>query len=224
MVSRETLAREVWQERGRTPTLDNVIDVHVARLGRRSTPRPGEADSHRARRRIRGSGGGGMKALAASARRSRAADAVVRRRDGGRAHRLRGGRVRLRQAQRVGRRSTRACASDFSWAAEMWDQQSGRHASPGSMPTSTPLRTRTTRGCRCGSPQGELLFQTSVARRNPLRPGAALAAQPESTSSRWTTAAPTFRVLSRPEQVGGKPVVIQVARSDGTMRQESAQS
>ena len=31
---------------------------------------------------------------------------------------------------------------------------------------------------------------------------------------------PTFRVLSRPEQVGGKPVVIQVARSDGTMRHE----
>jgi DNA-binding response OmpR family regulator len=32
VVSRETLARDVWQERGRTPTLDNVIDVHVARL------------------------------------------------------------------------------------------------------------------------------------------------------------------------------------------------
>jgi two-component system copper resistance phosphate regulon response regulator CusR len=32
VVSRDTLAREVWQERGRTPTLDNVIDAHVARL------------------------------------------------------------------------------------------------------------------------------------------------------------------------------------------------
>ena len=32
VVSRETIAREVWQERGRTPTLDNVIDAHVARL------------------------------------------------------------------------------------------------------------------------------------------------------------------------------------------------
>lgn len=32
VVSRETLARELWQERGRTPTLDNVIDAHVARL------------------------------------------------------------------------------------------------------------------------------------------------------------------------------------------------
>jgi DNA-binding response OmpR family regulator len=32
VVSRDTLAREVWQERGRTATLDNVIDAHVARL------------------------------------------------------------------------------------------------------------------------------------------------------------------------------------------------
>jgi DNA-binding response OmpR family regulator len=32
VVSRETLAREVWRERSRTPTLDNVIDAHVARL------------------------------------------------------------------------------------------------------------------------------------------------------------------------------------------------
>ena len=32
VVSRETLAREVWREKARTLTLDNVIDTHVARL------------------------------------------------------------------------------------------------------------------------------------------------------------------------------------------------
>jgi DNA-binding response OmpR family regulator len=32
VVSRETLARDVWDEPGRTPSLDNVIDVHIARL------------------------------------------------------------------------------------------------------------------------------------------------------------------------------------------------
>lgn len=32
VVSRETLAREVWKEPGRATPLDNVIDVHVARL------------------------------------------------------------------------------------------------------------------------------------------------------------------------------------------------
>jgi len=32
VVSRDTLSREVWHERERTSTMDNVIDAHVARL------------------------------------------------------------------------------------------------------------------------------------------------------------------------------------------------
>jgi len=35
VVSRETLARDVWKETSRTTPLDNVIDVHVARLRRK---------------------------------------------------------------------------------------------------------------------------------------------------------------------------------------------
>jgi two-component system copper resistance phosphate regulon response regulator CusR len=35
VVPRETLARDIWQEPGRTTPLDNVIDVHVARLRRK---------------------------------------------------------------------------------------------------------------------------------------------------------------------------------------------
>ncbi len=35
VVSRETLGRDVWGERSRTTTLDNVIDVHIARLRRK---------------------------------------------------------------------------------------------------------------------------------------------------------------------------------------------
>ena len=35
IVSRGTLAREVWQESARTSSLDNVIDVHIARLRRK---------------------------------------------------------------------------------------------------------------------------------------------------------------------------------------------
>jgi two-component system, OmpR family, copper resistance phosphate regulon response regulator CusR len=35
VVSRETLAREVWKESGRTSPLDNVIDAHMARLRRK---------------------------------------------------------------------------------------------------------------------------------------------------------------------------------------------
>ena len=34
-VSRGTLARDVWQEADRSSSLDNVIDVHIARLRRK---------------------------------------------------------------------------------------------------------------------------------------------------------------------------------------------
>ena len=35
VVSREMLARDVWKETGRATPLDNVIDVHIARLRRK---------------------------------------------------------------------------------------------------------------------------------------------------------------------------------------------
>ncbi len=35
VVSRETIARDVWKETARTTPLDNVIDVHIARLRRK---------------------------------------------------------------------------------------------------------------------------------------------------------------------------------------------
>jgi DNA-binding response OmpR family regulator len=35
VVSREALARDVWKETQRTTPLDNVIDVHIARLRRK---------------------------------------------------------------------------------------------------------------------------------------------------------------------------------------------
>jgi two-component system copper resistance phosphate regulon response regulator CusR len=41
VVSRETLARDVWKETARTTPLDNVIDVHIARLrGKVDTDQP----------------------------------------------------------------------------------------------------------------------------------------------------------------------------------------
>jgi two-component system copper resistance phosphate regulon response regulator CusR len=41
VVSRETLARDVWKETARTTPLDNVIDVHIARLRRKVDPDQG---------------------------------------------------------------------------------------------------------------------------------------------------------------------------------------
>ena len=40
VVSRETLARDVWKEASRTTPLDNVIDVHIARLRRKVDVEP----------------------------------------------------------------------------------------------------------------------------------------------------------------------------------------
>ena len=55
IVSREMLARDVWNETERGTPLDNVIDVHVGRLRRKmdaGTERT--ADPHRPRGRLRG--------------------------------------------------------------------------------------------------------------------------------------------------------------------------
>ena len=41
-VSREAIARDVWQESGRSTSLDNVIDVHILRLRRKIDPNPEE--------------------------------------------------------------------------------------------------------------------------------------------------------------------------------------
>jgi DNA-binding response OmpR family regulator len=52
VVSRESIARDVWQEPARSTPLDNVIDVHIARI-RRKVER---AESHKLIHTIRGVG------------------------------------------------------------------------------------------------------------------------------------------------------------------------
>ena len=49
VVSREGLARDVWKETARTTPLDNVIDVHVARLRRKVDADPGPKLIHTVR-------------------------------------------------------------------------------------------------------------------------------------------------------------------------------
>ena len=49
VVSRETLARDVWKETARTTPLDNVIDVHIARLRRKVDADPGPKLIHTVR-------------------------------------------------------------------------------------------------------------------------------------------------------------------------------
>ena len=49
VVSREALARDVWQETARTTPLDNVIDVHIARLRRKDDVEPAAKLTHTVR-------------------------------------------------------------------------------------------------------------------------------------------------------------------------------
>ena len=49
VVSRETLARDVWKETARTTPLDNVIDVHIARLRRKIDAEAGSKLIHTVR-------------------------------------------------------------------------------------------------------------------------------------------------------------------------------
>lgn len=49
VVSRETLAHDVWKETARTTPLDNVIDMHIARLRRKVDADPGPKLTHTVR-------------------------------------------------------------------------------------------------------------------------------------------------------------------------------
>jgi heavy metal sensor kinase len=114
--------------------------------------------------------------------------------------------------------------SDFTWAVEMWEQRPDGTVTwfdADDVAKAADLnQDEDNPWLQVWTPEGELLFQTAVARRNPLPQSAALAAQPPEHIVSVDDRGPTFRVLSRPAHVGGKPVVIQVARSDGAMRHE----
>jgi heavy metal sensor kinase len=70
------------------------------------------------------------------------------------------------------------------------------------------------------SPNGDLLYQNFVAERLPLSASRDVASEPQDRIVSLPTTAGPHRVLSRHGKVSGQPVVIQVARSEGPMRQE----
>jgi hypothetical protein len=107
---------------------------------------------------------------------------------------------------------------DYAWAAEMWDQR----------PDGTLTwfdsdeigEDEDNPWLQVWTPEGELLFRTAVASRNPITDSQALASQPDGRIVSVSPDGSTFRVLSRASTVGGMPVVIQVARSEAPMRRE----
>jgi heavy metal sensor kinase len=111
-----------------------------------------------------------------------------------------------------------AIRSDFTWAAEMWEQQPDGTLTW--FDAQDPAQDENNPWLQVWSPNGDLLFQTAVARRNPVPESATLAGRASGEIVAVAGDGPMFRVLSRPARIGGKPVVIQVARSEAPMLRE----
>ncbi len=113
--------------------------------------------------------------------------------------------------------------SDFSWAAEMWQQQPD-----GTVTWFSDGTDEDAPWLQVWNGSGRLLYRSAVARRIEL-PGAddfatdRISGGGAAAEGRIATVAAhgyTFRVLSRATTVAGHPVVIQVARSEALARAE----
>jgi heavy metal sensor kinase len=104
---------------------------------------------------------------------------------------------------------------DFRWAAEMAEQRPDG--------TLTWFETTSTDDedlpwLQVWTPSGQLLFKTAAVERLPIVESSSLAARADNSIEVVRHRVP-IRVLSGPSHVAGKPVVIQVARSEAVMRQ-----
>src|SRR5262249_5232138 len=73
------------------------------------------------------------------------------------------------------------------------------------------------------STNGELLYRNALACRLPLPQSKGLAAQRDDRIATFPTRGVEYRVLSRHGAISAEPVVIQVGRSEASMRQELQQ-
>ena len=262
VVSRDTLAREVWRETALSTTLDNVIDVHISRLRRkidldqpvklihtvrgsasccgqvsherRRGPHPAgpggggrlhptrRAGHDRARRGPRGGGrrpasgrgGTGHELALGAAHPAGAADVLV--------HAVMvavlGVYVSVVLAL-VARNLSDALdarlRSDFRWAAEMAEQGPDGSLSwfEGEPWTEGPW-------LQVWSPGGELIYRTSVAARLPVPASEAMVDEADGRIRSLPDDPAPFRLLGARATVAGRPVVIQVGRSEAFMRFE----
>ena len=105
--------------------------------------------------------------------------------------------------------------SDFSWASEMWEQRPDGtftwfEGEPGE---EAPWLT-------VWGPDGKVLHRTRFAEWYPIDDAARLAQEPDDRIVAVPSANTTFRVLSGRSRLDGRPVVIQVARSESSMQLE----
>jgi heavy metal sensor kinase len=105
--------------------------------------------------------------------------------------------------------------SDFSWASEMWEQRPDGTFTwfEGDHGQEAPWLT-------VWGPRGEVLHRTRFAEWYPIDASAELARHPDGRIVAVPSANAIYRVLSGNSRLDGRPVVIQVARSESSMRLE----
>lgn len=104
---------------------------------------------------------------------------------------------------------------DFQWAAEMADQRPDGTLTwfEGDDEVDSPW-------LQVWDPGGRLLYRSVGAENHPLPESASLVADPNDRIVSITKATARFRLLSGLSTIGGRPVVIQVARSEAQMQRE----
>ena len=104
---------------------------------------------------------------------------------------------------------------DFQWAAAMVDQ-----TPDGGITWYESLIEEESPWLQVWSPEGELLYQNFEARRRQVPEARELALRSDDSLVAVPSDVAPVRVLTRRGRVGSRPVIIQVARSEATMRQE----
>ena len=107
---------------------------------------------------------------------------------------------------------------DFDWASDMLAQ-----TPDGSIAPYEETGEGVSPWLQVYSLDGELLYETPEARRNPVPDSETVAAQADERIVTVPGIIPPFRVMSGGARIGGRPVVVQVARSEGSINQDLRQ-
>jgi heavy metal sensor kinase len=104
---------------------------------------------------------------------------------------------------------------DFDWASDMLAQRPD-----GSIQPYEETGEGDSPWLQVWSLTGDVLYNTPAARRTPVPGANRLAAKADDRIVRIPDADPPFRVLSGGSRIGGRPVVVQVARSEAPILQD----
>jgi heavy metal sensor kinase len=107
---------------------------------------------------------------------------------------------------------------DFDWASDMLAQRAD-----GSIAPYDETGEGDSPWLQVYSLDGQLLYDTPEARRNPVPASDKLAAKADERIVSVPGVKPPYRVMSGGARIGGRPVVVQVARSEGSIIQDQHQ-